>query len=371
MSRLRGRKAVPAIAPYIDQSGRPTHANPSGQYRPNPQLAATAQSGVIAQLSAIAESAAITQAAAIAQLSAIAESAAAARAAAIVRAAAIAAPPAASEPPPAAGEPPADSEAPTDGEPPAGGGASADGEVSGIVQLAESRSSRRVRVRRNGLNALDGCDMPCDNAAHVDRDRRSGPLNRRLGAYARARRAVGLDAARLRAQGLSDHFAVEIAERRARIRRRVQRTTAVIVAIGSSFVGVTAASAYFQSTGSGTGSVSTGTLQTITASGAVVSNLIPDGTPHDVSLTVTNPNAFAVTLNSVVGNGTINPDAGHSTCSLTGVTFTDQTGLSVSIPANANNSVVTLTGAASMDTTSANACQGATFTIPVTISVHK
>ena len=143
-----------------------------------------------------------------------------------------------------------------------------------------------------------------------------------------------------------------------------------MVAVGSSFVVITAASAYFTSTGSGTGSGSTGTLAAVTASGAVVSDLIPNDAAHDVSLTVTNPNNFAVTLTGVVANGTIIPDAGHSTCSPTGVTFTDQTGLNVSIAANANNASVTLSGAASMDTTSAGACQGATFTIPVTITVQ-
>jgi hypothetical protein len=90
-----------------------------------------------------------------------------------------------------------------------------------------------------------------------------------------------------------------------------------------------------------------------------------------VNLSVTNPNNFPVTLVSVIGNGTITPDAGHAACSPTGVTFNDQTGLSVSIAANASNSPVALTGAAAMDPTSANACQGATFTIPVTIKVQR
>jgi hypothetical protein len=164
----------------------------------------------------------------------------------------------------------------------------------------------------------------------------------------------------------------QINERRVRIHRRLQRTAAAVTVIGSTVFGVTAASAYFDAAGTGSGTGRTGTLQAVTATGAVVSNLIPDGTAHDVTLTVTNPNSFAVALKSVTGNGAITPDTpAHSGCSPTGVAFTDQTGLSQSIPGGSVPTPVTLTGAATMDNTSASACQGATFTIPVTISVQQ
>ena len=90
-----------------------------------------------------------------------------------------------------------------------------------------------------------------------------------------------------------------------------------------------------------------------------------------MSLEVNNPNAYAVTLVSVTGNGTITHDAGHSGCTTTGVTFTDQTGLTKTIPASASNYQILLSGAVSMDSSSSNGCQGATFSIPVTITVHK
>jgi hypothetical protein len=171
-----------------------------------------------------------------------------------------------------------------------------------------------------------------------------------------------------RAQRLTER----LDRRRARARRSARTATAVVVAIGSGFVGVTAASAYFASSGSGSGSATAATVQAVTASGAIVSNLIPDGTGHDVTLTVTNPNAFPVTLESVIGNGTILPDSpGHTGCGPTGVTFADQTGLSQSIPGGSVPTPVTLDNAARMDNTSVDACQGATFTIPVMISVQE
>jgi hypothetical protein len=67
-------------------------------------------------------------------------------------------------------------------------------------------------------------------------------------------------------------------------------------------------------------------------------------------------------------NDDITADAGHSGCTTTGVSFTDKTGLSISVPANSVGTDATLTNAASMTNASLNACQGATFTIPVTLT---
>ena len=150
-----------------------------------------------------------------------------------------------------------------------------------------------------------------------------------------------------------------------------------VVAIVAGAIGAvaitTAAWAYLTSHGSGTGSVSAATVQTVTISataGSPTSTLLPGGSPADVALKVTNPNPFAVTLISVVGAGSITADAGHSACTTTGVGFADQTGLNINIPASATTAV-DLPAAASMSTSSSNGCQGAMFSIPVTITVHK
>ena len=98
--------------------------------------------------------------------------------------------------------------------------------------------------------------------------------------------------------------------------------------------------------------------------------LYPGGT-GDVSLEVNNPNAYAVTLVSVTGNGTITPDAGHSGCTTTGVTFTNQTGLTHDHPGQRQQLPDPPARRVSMDSSSSNGCQGATFSIPVTITVDK
>ena len=84
-----------------------------------------------------------------------------------------------------------------------------------------------------------------------------------------------------------------------------------------------------------------------------------------------NPNSYAVTLVSVASNGTVTHDAGHPSCMTTGVTFTNQTGLSTTIPAGVTSYQIHLPGAVSMGSSSSSGCQGATFSIPTTITVEK
>jgi hypothetical protein len=147
----------------------------------------------------------------------------------------------------------------------------------------------------------------------------------------------------------------------------IMSAVGLIIGLGS---GV--AYAYFTGSGKGTGSASIGTMQPVTLVSATVapSTLLPGGT-GDVTLKVKNQNSFAVTLVSVTGTGvTITADTGHPGCTTTGVTFTNQTSLNTSIPAS-TTATIDLPGAAFMSTASSAGCQGATFSIPVTITVHK
>jgi hypothetical protein len=134
-----------------------------------------------------------------------------------------------------------------------------------------------------------------------------------------------------------------------------------------------AAYGYFTSHGSGTGAASDGTMQVVTVA-AITSEtpntpLLP-GSTGEVIVKVDNPNAFQVHLVSVVPDGTISVTGG-SGCTLanSGVSFTSQTLLSIPIPASMTT-LVRLPGAASMTSASVSGCQGATFNVPVTITVH-
>ena len=154
--------------------------------------------------------------------------------------------------------------------------------------------------------------------------------------------------------------------------RRWLLLTAPAICVVASLASGTAY-AYFTSSGTGTGSGSVGTMQTVTVSSATVSPgtpLLPGGSA-DVTLQVTNPNGFAVTLVSVAATGgEITADSGHPGCTTTGVTFTSQTGLSTNVPAD-STTPIDLPGAASLSTASSPGCQGATFSIPVTITVQQ
>ena len=147
----------------------------------------------------------------------------------------------------------------------------------------------------------------------------------------------------------------------------------VIGALALGLSGTGAAFAFFTAVGNGGGSTQTGTMQAVTVQALVggdtpSSTLYPGGPAVDVILRVNNPNSYSVKLYSLSGNGTITADAGHSGCTTTGVTFNPPSNPNITIPAGA--SLVHVSGAASMNTTSLNACQGATFTIPVTMVAH-
>ena len=153
------------------------------------------------------------------------------------------------------------------------------------------------------------------------------------------------------------------------MRKRVSRKLAVVTT-AVAFAAVSLVYAAWTTNGTGSGYAQAGTAQalsTVDVSASTSATLYPGGPAGDVSIRISNPNSYPVTVTGVAGNGAITADAGHAGCTTTGVSFTDQTGLSISVPAN-GATTATLTGAASMSNASVNACQGATFAIPVTIS---
>jgi hypothetical protein len=161
-------------------------------------------------------------------------------------------------------------------------------------------------------------------------------------------------------------------------RRRTIGAGITLLALGA----VALVYAAWTATGGGSGyakATSAQALTTVDVSASTTATLYP-GASGNLLLKIHNPNPYAVTVTSVTGNGTITADAGHSTCGSdgshpTGVTFTNQTGLSINVP-NAStdsgdgngNKQVTLNGAVQMSNSSDNSCQGATFTVPVSLS---
>jgi hypothetical protein len=150
--------------------------------------------------------------------------------------------------------------------------------------------------------------------------------------------------------------------------RTWRRGVPVAIALAALAVAGTAA-AYWASSGGGAGSASTATTQPVTLSPAIpVAQLYPGGR-SSVRVTVTNPNTAPVRvdnfgLDTTQGAGGFAVDAGHAGCGLGSLSFTTATngGDGWTIP-GADAVTLTLTDPLAMQTTAANACQGATFTV--------
>lgn len=143
--------------------------------------------------------------------------------------------------------------------------------------------------------------------------------------------------------------------------------------VGTLFAGAmlagSVAFAAWTATGAGSGyakASSAQALTTVDVSASTVATLYP-GATGNVLLRIANPNSYPVTVTDVAGSGAIDSDAVAACDASTGVTFTNQTGLSLNVPAS-GAATFTLTGSVAMSNSSHTSCQGAIFTIPVTLS---
>ena len=144
-------------------------------------------------------------------------------------------------------------------------------------------------------------------------------------------------------------------------------------------VGMIAGFVYAAWTTNGSGSAyskagTAAALSTVDVSASTTASLYP-GVNGDVLIKISNPNPYPVRVTGVSLNGTnasITADASHSGCTTTGVSFNTPASVSIDVPAKSGGvdgeTQATLNGAASMSNASLNACQGAIFTIPVTLT---
>lgn len=129
----------------------------------------------------------------------------------------------------------------------------------------------------------------------------------------------------------------------------------------------TGAYAYWTTSGGGTASASAGTLANVTIDQVVVGDTLrPGGPAVNVTVKLNNPNAFAVDITSITA-GAVASDMAACAGADTGVTL-DLSAVTGSIPAS---TMETYIASASMTTASVAACQGATFSAPLTLLVRK
>jgi hypothetical protein len=142
-------------------------------------------------------------------------------------------------------------------------------------------------------------------------------------------------------------------------------------------IGAGGAYAYWRTQGSGSGTASVGTPAGVTVVAATATpsgKLIPGGSA-DLVVQLDNPNTYAVTVVGLSQNGPVTPVNGTGpgtacTSANTGVSVPTVTGLNVTV-ASGSGIVVHVANGAAMSTASATGCQGASFQIPVTLSVQK
>ena len=152
-------------------------------------------------------------------------------------------------------------------------------------------------------------------------------------------------------------------------RRRGRKKVLLAAAAAILVVAVGVAYAAWTAGGSGSGYAKATTAQalsTIDVSATTPATLYP-GATGDLKLEIDNPNPYPVRVTSVSGAGTITSDKGAACDASTGVSFADQTGLTLDVPGS-SSATFTLSGAVSMSNASDNSCQGAVFTVPVSLS---
>lgn len=152
-------------------------------------------------------------------------------------------------------------------------------------------------------------------------------------------------------------------------RRAIWLLSAALVGTLGLFGGT--AYAYFSGSGSGSGTATVGSLRPVTATGASPTSTLLPGGAADLALEVTNANPFPVTLTAISeGAGTVQV-TGTSGCTAANATVSvvAKTGLAITLTPGPNT--VHIPTGASMGTTSASACQHATFLLPVKLTVRK
>jgi hypothetical protein len=134
----------------------------------------------------------------------------------------------------------------------------------------------------------------------------------------------------------------------------------VLAALGIAFAAWTA-------TGTGNGYAKAKTAVDLSTVAVTPAATLYPGATGNALISIVNPNDYQIQVTDITGNGAIT--SGVALCDAsTGVTFTNQTGQTLNVPAHSAGTLFTLTGAVSMDNSSVDACQGATFTIPVSLA---
>ena len=138
--------------------------------------------------------------------------------------------------------------------------------------------------------------------------------------------------------------------------------TLTVVLLGGGIAG-----ALWSASGNGPGQARAVTAQTLTVSAATgAADLYPGFTGGDAFFTVTNANPYPVTFASMTaGAVTSSNPAG---CPSSNVSVANATGLSLAVAASATSATLSIVDVVTMVAGAPDGCQGATFTIALTLT---
>ncbi|MGY2083629.1 hypothetical protein [Blastococcus sp. SYSU DS0539] len=148
-----------------------------------------------------------------------------------------------------------------------------------------------------------------------------------------------------------------------------RRRIGVLAVLFLALLGGSVAVASWLVDGTGPGSAKAATVAELGVSAGTPTASLYPGATGDLAARVSNPNPFPVMLTGATfGAVTVTPVDGR-TCTAADVAVSGPVSLSgITLPANSVGINVTVPGALTMLTTAADGCQGATFTVEVTLS---
>ncbi|HEV2360642.1 MAG TPA: hypothetical protein VGS21_02960 [Acidimicrobiales bacterium] len=107
------------------------------------------------------------------------------------------------------------------------------------------------------------------------------------------------------------------------------------------------------------------TLTAVTPTGANAS-LFPGGPAGPIEFQITNPNPFAVTINTVTWGTPVSTSTSQCASSNISLDPSAPTSVSISVPANSTTTTAIVNGVLDLTHSAPQGCQGVTFDIPIT-----
>jgi hypothetical protein len=147
---------------------------------------------------------------------------------------------------------------------------------------------------------------------------------------------------------------------------RRQKVVSIVVA-GAILAGGGVAYSLWSANGTGPGQAEALQAQTLTVAAATgAADLYPGFAGGDVSFTLTNTNPYPVTFDSMTAGAVTSSD--EANCSEAYVTVIDAAGLTLSVLGDDTSGTLSIDDVVKMDALAPDACQGATFTIALTLT---